>query len=159
MPDFETYFIVKWLHVLFMALGGGAAMIILILVGFEDGREDLKGMTSILWKRTAVWAFRLAVVLGAVLLVLRFRMGDHPFEARYLHLKLALVVLLLAMSELSGRALARARRGAAILAFLLFLMVTFVTVNRDAFGTMHHAARPSGGAITGAVEQGPQQVP
>jgi len=110
MPDFETYSIVKWLHVLCMALGGGAAMIILILVGFEDGREDLKGMTSILWKRTAAWAFRLAVVLGVVLLVLRFRMGDHPFEARYLHLKLALVVLLLAFSELSGRALARARR-------------------------------------------------
>jgi hypothetical protein len=57
---------------------------------------------------------------------------------------------------MSGRALARARRGAAILAFLLFLMVTFVAVNHDAFGTVRHAARPASGAITGAVEQGPQ---
>jgi uncharacterized membrane protein len=156
MPDFETYSVIKWLHVLSMAMGGGSAMIILILVGFEDGREDLKGMTSILWQRTAAWAFRLAVVLGVVLLVLRIRMGDHPFEARYLHLKLALVVLMLACSEMSGRTLARARRGAAILAFLLFLVVTFVAVNHDAFGTMKHAARPASGAITGAVEKGPQ---
>jgi hypothetical protein len=154
MPDFESYAIVKWLHVLSMALGGGSAMIILVLVGFEDGREDLKGLTSILWKRTAAWAFRLAVLLGILLLVLRMHAGDHPFLARYLHLKLALVLLLLVCSELSGKALARARRGAAILAFLLFLMVTFVTVNRDAFGWVTHHARPSGGSFTGAVEQG-----
>jgi hypothetical protein len=156
MPDFESYSIVKWLHVLSMALGGGSAMIILILVGFEDGREDHKGLTSILWKRTAAWAFRLAVLLGILLLAMRMHAGDHPFLARYLHVKLALVLLLLGCSELSGKALARARRGAAILAFLLFLMVTFVAVNRDAFGWVTHHSRPAGGSFTGAVEQGPE---
>ena len=132
MPQFEVYSFVKWLHVLTVALGGGSAMIILILVGFEDGREDLKGMTSILWKRTAAWAFRLAVVFGIVLLTL--------------------VVLLLLSSELSGKSLARARRGAAMLAFLLFLVVTFVSVNKDAFGWVKHPS--AGGPFTGAVEKG-----
>ena len=155
MPDFDTYSFIKWLHLVALALGGGSAMIILILVGFEDGREDLKGLTSILWKRTAAWAFRLAVVLGIVLLALRMRAGDHPFEARYLHLKLTLVLLLLICSELSGKSLAKARRGATMLAFLLFLMTTFVTVNRDAFGWAKHPAS-STGVISGAVEKGPE---
>ena len=151
MPQFEVYSFVKWLHVLALALGGGSAMIILILVGFEEGREDLKGMTSILWKRTAAWGFRLAVVFGIVLLALRVHAGDHPFDARYLHLKLTLVVLLLLSSELSGKALAGARRGAAMLALLMFLMVTFVSVNKAAFGWVKHPA--SGGPFTGTVEK------
>ena len=155
MPVLDMYSFIKWLHVVALALGGGSAMIILILVGFEDGREDLKGMTSILWKRTAAWAFRLAVVLGIALLTMKMVAGDHPFEARYLHLKLTLVFLLLIASELSAKTLARARRGAAMLAFLLFLMVTFVTVNRDAFGFARHTT-PASGVITGAVEKGPQ---
>jgi uncharacterized membrane protein len=154
MPKFELYAIVKWLHVVALALGGGSAMIILILVGVEDGQESLQGMTSLLWKRTAAWAFRLAVLFGATLLALRIHSGDHPFEARYLHLKLILVLLLLTFSELSGKALARARRGAAMLAFLMFLLVTFVSVNRDAFGWLKHPAPAGGGVITGAVEQG-----
>ena len=72
MPDFEAYSIVKWLHVIAVALGGGSAMIILVLVGFEESREDLKGLTSILWKRTTAWAFRLAVVFGIVPQVVSF---------------------------------------------------------------------------------------
>jgi len=155
MPDFEMFSLIKWLHIVALALGGGSAMVILILVGFEDSREDLKGMTSILWKRTTAWAFRLAVVLGIVLLVMKQRAGEHPFEARYLHLKLTLVLLLLITSEMGGRTLGRARRGAAMLAFLFFLMATFVTVNRDAFGFRSHPS-PAAGAITGAVQQGPE---
>jgi uncharacterized membrane protein len=151
MPAFDAFSLVKWLHLVALALGGGSAMIILILVGFEEGREDLKGMTSILWRRTAAWAFRLAVLLGIALLVMRMVAGDHPFAANYLHLKLTLVALLLVCSELTGKALARARRGSAMLALFLFLLATFVTVNRDAFGVRKHSA---GGPFTGAVEKG-----
>ena len=155
MPHFNAYDFIKWLHLVALAMGGGAAMVILVLVGFEDSRDDLKGMTSLLWKRTAAWAFRLAVVFGIILLAMRFRMGDQPFAARYLHLKLVLVLLMLVCSELSAKALAKSRRGAAMLAFLLFLMVTFVTVNRDAFGFARHTT-PASGVITGAVDKGPQ---
>jgi len=111
-------------------------------------------MTSILWKRTAAWAFRLAVVFGITLLVMRMRDGDHPFEAIYLHYKLALVFLLLMCSEMSGKSLAKSRRGLPLLAFLFFLMATFVSVNKDAFGAVK---RPAGASvITGTVEKGPE---
>ena len=154
MPNFTPYDLLKWLHLICIALGGGSAMIILILVGFEDSRDDLHGMTSILWKRTAAWAFRLAVVLGITLLVMRMRDGDHPFEATYLHYKLALVFLLLMCSEMSGKSLAKSRRGLPLLAFLFFLVATFVSVNKDAFGAVKRAAGAS--VITGTVEKGPE---
>jgi len=152
MPHFNAYDFIKWLHLVALAMGGGAAMVILVLVGFEDSRDDLKGMTSLLWKRTAAWAFRLAVVLGLVLLFMRIHDGDQPFAAAYLHWKLTLVFLLLMCSEMSPRALAGARRGVVMLAFMFFLMATFVTVNKDAFGT---AKRVRGASFNGAVEQGP----
>jgi len=154
MPEFNVYDFVKWLHLIALAMGGGAAMVILILCGFEDGREDLKGMTSILWKRTVAWALRLAVILGLVLLVMKLRAGDHPFEAKYLHWKLVLVFLMLMCSEMSGKALAKSRRGVVLLAFLCFLLASFVAVNKDAFGTLKH--RPGSGEFSGAVEQGGQ---
>jgi uncharacterized membrane protein len=155
MPQFDVYSMIKWLHLTAFALGGGSAMVILILVGLEDTREDLKGMTSVLWRRTTAWAFRVAVLLGITLLVMRILAGEQPFAAKYLHWKLGLVVLLLVCSELSGKALGKARRGAALLAFLLFLMATFVSVNHDAFGTVvHRAGNGAAGTYTGTVEQG-----
>lgn len=154
MPHLDTYSFVKWLHVLAVALGGGSAMVILLLTGFEDSREDLRGLTAVLWKRTAAWAFRLAFLLGAILLGIRFANGDQPFEARYLHWKMVMVVLLLVASELSPRALGRARRGGALLAFMMFLMATFVSVNHDAFGTLHKPGQGAAGHYSGAVTTG-----
>jgi hypothetical protein len=154
MPHLDTFSFVKWLHVLAVALGGGSAMLILVLTGFEDSREDLRGLTAVLWRRTAAWAFRLAFLLGAILLGMSMWYGDQPFEARYLHWKLVMVVLLLVASELSPKALGRARRGGAMLAFLLFLMATFVTVNRDAFGTVHKPGQGAAGHYTGSVTPG-----
>jgi uncharacterized membrane protein len=154
MPHFLLYDILKWLHLVFLAMGGGAMMVILILIGFEADRKDLKGMTSVLWKRTASWAFRITVLLGLALLAMKFRMGQHPFDAHYLHLKLVLAILLLAMSEMSPKALGAARRGAPLLAFVLFLLVTFVSVNKEAFGSRRHRVEPSI-PVAGALEQGP----
>jgi uncharacterized membrane protein len=154
MPHFETYYLVKWLHLVMFTMGGGTALIILILTGFEEQREDLRGLSSVLWRRTTAWAFRLAVLLGLALLVLRFTSGEHPFEARYLHWKLVLVALLLLCSELSPKALGRNRRGSALLTLVLFLMVAFVSVNHDAFGTLPHHPAGAAGHYSGAAEQG-----
>jgi uncharacterized membrane protein len=153
MPQFQVYDIIKWLHIVALAMGGGAAMVILILMGFEAEREDLRGMTSVLWKRTASWAFRLAVVLGLVLLGMQFAQHQHPFEARYLHLKLVLVFGLLMLSEMAPRALGAARRGAPLLVFLLFLLATFVTVNKEAFGYVRHKVEGSI-PVAGTLEKG-----
>lgn len=155
MPDFTVYEFVKWLHIIALSLGGGAAMVILVLVGFEDTREDLKGMTSILWRRTAAWGFRLAVVAGLALLVMRIHDGDQPFAALYLHWKLALVALLLLCSERSAKALARSQRGLPLLAFVFFLMATFVSVNHDAFGVRKPSGPAAAGQYSGSVEPGP----
>jgi hypothetical protein len=151
MPHLDSYDVVKWMHILTMAMGGGTAMLILLLSGFEDSREDLRGLTAVLWRRTTAWAFRAALALGIVLLALRIHAGDQPFEAIYLHWKLPLVVLLLACSEMAPRSLGAAKRGAPMLALMFFLLTTFVSVNQGAFGTLR---RTGAGPITGAVVPG-----
>jgi len=152
MPQFDLFTMIKSLHVLCLALGGGAAMVTLVLVGFEESRDDLQGLTSILWKRTAVWGFRLAVLVGLVLLGLKVKAGDQPFHEVYLHWKLPLVFFLLMFSEMAPKALAARKRGAPLLAFLLFLMVVFVSVNHFAFGTTK--AKSALGPYTGSMEPG-----
>ena len=153
MPHFQLFDIIKWLHLITLAVGGGAAVIILILIGFEAEREELKGLTAVLWKRTAAWAFRISVLLGLILLAMKFQMGLHPFDAPYLHWKLTLVFGLLMVSEMSPRALGAARRGAPLLALLFFLLVTFVTVNKDAFAVHTRKVEPSI-PVAGTLEQG-----
>jgi uncharacterized membrane protein len=149
----QLYDIIKWLHLVALAMGGGAAMVVLILVGFEADREDLKGLTAVLWKRTVSWAFRIAVLLGLILLAIKIQRGDQPFDHLYLHWKLALVVVMLAFSEMSPRALGNNRRGAPLLAFLLFLLVTFVAVNGNAFGVKTRRIE-SAIPIQGTLEKG-----
>jgi len=149
----QVFDIIKWLHLVAVALGGGAVMVILILVGFEAEREDLKGLTAVLWKRTASWAFRIAVVLGLILLTLQVLAGAHPFDAMYLHWKLVMVLALLMCSEMAPRALGSNRRGTPLLAFLFFLLITFVAVNKDAFGTKARRVEPSI-PVAGTLEKG-----
>ena len=139
----QLYDIIKWLHLVALAMGGGSAMVILILIGFEADREELKGLTAVLWKRTASWAFRITVLLGMVLLALKIAAGERPFEAHYLHYKLLLAFLLLMASEMAPRALGNARKGAPLLAFLFFLLVTFLSVNASAFGYRVHKVEGS----------------
>ena len=153
MRHFELFDVIKWLHLVTLGLGGGAAMVILILTGFEAERDELKGMTSLLWKHTASWAFRIAVLLGLVLLAMKFHGGDRPFEAQYLHLKLVMVFGLLMVSEMTPRALGAARRGAPLMAFLFFLLITFVSVNKDAFGHQARRVEPSI-PVAGTLEKG-----
>jgi hypothetical protein len=134
MPQFELFDLVKWLHFICFTIAGGAAIVALLISGLEDDREDLRGLSAILWKKVVAWGFRVALVTGGLLLAMKLSRGGHPFDAYYLHLKLVLVLLLLVTSELSPKALAMAKRGAALMAVLMFLLATFVVFNQAAFG-------------------------
>src|SRR5690242_2557613 len=87
----------KWFHFLVLAMAGGGAIVALLLSGFESERPDLQGLAATVWKRTATWGFRLAVIIGILLLTLKIQAGDKPFASfNYLHIKLLLVFFLLA---------------------------------------------------------------
>ncbi|BDU73989.1 hypothetical protein [Mesoterricola silvestris] len=152
MPHFDTFNLLRSLHVIAFALAGGSAAVILLLVGFEESREDLQGLTSVLWKRTAAWGFRIALLLGLALLGMKFKAGAEPFQALYLHWKLVLVLLVMMFSEMSPKALATRKRGAPLLAFVLFLLTVFVSVNHDAFG--FKAPKTNLGSYSGTLEKG-----
>lgn len=139
MPHFELFDLVKWLHFICFTIAGGAAVVALLISGLEEDQEAMRGLSATLWKQVVVWGFRVAVVTGGTLLAMKLVRREHPFDDYYLHLKLFFVLLLLVMSELSPKALALAKRGAPLIALLMFLLATFVVVNKDAFG---HKVRP-----------------
>ena len=139
MPHFQSYDLVKWLHFACLTIAGGASVVALLLSGFEDDREDIRGLAATLWKMVVAWGFRLAVASGIILLAMSISRGDHPLDSYSFRLKLIFVFLLLVMSELSPRSLALAKRGAPLIALLMFLFATFVVINKYAFG---HSSRP-----------------
>jgi len=135
MPSFDALSLLRWIHFVCVAVGGGAMVTALLISGFEDEREDLRGLAATLWAKVVCWAFRLAVLLGLVMIGwMQGKLKVNPFLQNYLWIKLALVFVLLAMSEMGPKALAAGKRGAATLAVLLFLLSSFVVFNRAAFG-------------------------
>ena len=131
----EAIHLVRWLHFVTLATGGGAAVVALLLSGFEEGREDLRGLAATVWAKVVAWSFRLAVILGIALLVMMIQAGQNPFKAGYyFHIKLALVVILLALSESAPKALAVGKRGSALLVLVLFFGASFVVYNKGLFG-------------------------
>ena len=124
----------KWFHFLVLAMAGGGAIVALLLSGFESDRPDLQGLAATVWKRTATWGFRLAVLIGIAMLFLKMSQGDKPFATfNYLHIKLLLVFFLLATAEMAPKMLAKGKRGAAMIALLLFMATAFVVYNKDLF--------------------------
>ena len=124
----------KWFHFLVLAMAGGGGIVALLLSGFESERPDLQGLAATVWKRTATWGFRLAVIVGILLLTLKIQAGDKPFAAfNYLHIKLLLVFFILATAEMAPKMLAKGKRGAAMVALLLFAATSFVVYNKDLF--------------------------
>ncbi len=134
MPAFESIALIKWLHFILLTMAGGGAIVALLLSGFEDEREDLRGLAATIWKRTATWGFRLAVLVGIGALLIHMKNGNNLLLERYMHIKLTLVLLLLACSEMAPKALAVGKRGAAMAALLLFLLTSFVMYNQGIFG-------------------------
>jgi hypothetical protein len=134
MPVFDSLSLIKWLHFIVLSMAGGGAIVALLLSGFEDEREDLRGLAATVWKRTVSWGFRLALVVGIIALVLNIRSGNNLMLDRYMHIKLTLVLILLACSEMAPKGLAVGKRGAAMLALLLFMLTSFVMYNKSIFG-------------------------
>jgi len=134
MPAFESISLIKWFHFLLLSVAGGGAVVALLLSGYEDEREDLRGLAATVWKRTATWGFRLAVVVGIGALLLHMKDGNNLLAERYMHIKLTLVLILLACSEMAPKGLAVGKRGAAMLALLLFMLVSFVVYNKGILG-------------------------
>ena len=124
----------KWFHFLVLAMAGGGAIVALLLSGFESDRPDLQGLAATVWKRTATWGFRIAVLIGILMLSLVWQRDGNPFKQfNYLHIKLVLVFFLLATAEMAPKMLAKGKRGAAMIALLLFMATAFVVYNKDLF--------------------------
>lgn len=108
---------------------------VLLISGFEDSREDLRGLAATLWAKVIRWAFRLAVLMGLVIVGwMQARQKVNPFLQNWLWIKLVLALGLLACAEMAPKALATGKRGAALLAILLFLLTSFVVFTKTAYG-------------------------
>ncbi len=145
----EALNLVRWLHFVALATGGGAAVVALLLSGFEEGREDLRGLAATVWAKVVAWGFRLGLVAGIALLVLMIQAGQNPFKAGYyFHVKLLLVLVLVGMSETTPRALAAGKRGSALLVLVFFFAASFVVYNKGLFNPS-----PRAGALPPAAAE------
>lgn len=134
MPHFSATDILKWIHLLSLVLGGGGAMVCLLLLGLEESDPAYKGLSAALWRKVVAWGFRFAFITGLVILGMKIKNLEQPFAAYYLHIKLVLVVALLGVSESATKSLAKGKRGAALLAIALFLLITFVVSTKETYG-------------------------
>ncbi len=139
MPALDALSLVKWLHFVLLSVAGGGAVVALLLSGFEEERPDLQGLAATVWKRTVTWGFRLVLLVGIGALLIKLQRGENLLHYAYFHIKLTLVVLLLAVSEMAPKALAAGKRGAALMALLLFLLASFTVYNKELFG---HKVQP-----------------
>jgi len=127
--------LVRWLHFVALSVGGGAAVVALLLSGFEEGREEIRGLAATIWAKVVAWSFRLALLAGIGLLVLMIQGGSNPLkQGHYFHIKLLLVVILVGLSEMTPKALAAGKRGSALLVLVLFLASSFIVYNKGLFG-------------------------
>ncbi|MBI1751320.1 MAG: hypothetical protein HY014_07885 [Acidobacteria bacterium] len=137
----EAINLVRWLHFVALSVGGGAAVVTLLLSGFEEGREDLRGLAATVWSKVVAWSFRLALVAGIALLVLMLQAGGNPLkDGHYFHIKLLLVLVMLGLSETAPKALATGKRGSALIVLVLFLAASFTVYNKGLFGTRPKAS-------------------
>jgi lysylphosphatidylglycerol synthetase-like protein (DUF2156 family) len=130
----EAVNLVRWLHFVALTVGGGAAVVALLLSGFEEDREEIRGLAATVWAKVVAWSFRLALVAGIALLMLMIQGGQNPLKnGHYFHIKLLLVFVVLGLSEMAPKALAAGKRGAALLALVLFLATSFTVFNKGLF--------------------------
>ncbi len=128
--------LLKWIHFVCLGTALGGAVVSLLLSGFEQEREDLKGLAATVWKQAVTWPIRAAIIVGLLAMVQKIQWHMDPFAFRYFHLKLALILPLAASVEMAPKGLASAKRGAAMVALLLVFAVSFVVYNQRIFGTV-----------------------
>ncbi len=130
--------LLKWMHFICLGTALGGAVVALLLSGFEQEREDIKGLAATVWKQAVVWPVRVAIVFGLLAMIQKLQWKMNPFAFYYFHLKLVLVLPLAASVEVAPKALAVGKRGAAMVALFLFMAISFVVYNQRLFGTRPH---------------------
>jgi len=159
MPDFDAQSLLGWFHFIFLVLAGGSMPVCLMLSGFEDSREDIRGLAAGVWKKLTVWGMRLAVLCGAILFVMAMVKGDRPFTQPHLMFKLGIGVLLILLCENAPKALAVGKRGFAMLALMLFILTSFVASNHNAFMPKPEPPAPEAAPAEPAAEPSPDAAP
>jgi len=132
MPDFDVQSLVSWFHFIALVMAGGSMPVCLLLSGFEDTHEDIRGLSAVIWKKVTVWGLRCAVICGAALFIMYLVKGDKPFTQPHLMFKLGAAPILLLLCETTPKFLAIGKRGSAMLATVLFLVVSFLASNGNA---------------------------
>jgi hypothetical protein len=158
MPNFDAESLLKWFHFLMLVVAGGAMPVCLLLSGFEDTNEDVRGLAAGVWRKMVVWGMRLAIFCGLAVLVASIVNGGTPFQQPHLMFKIGMAPILVLLCETAPKHLGEGKRGAALGAIILFLVTSFVASNGKAF----FAAKPPPAAVeTAPLEPGtaPEQAP
>lgn len=147
MPAFNVLEMLTWLHVVAMATFGGAAITALLLSGLEEAQPEYRGLAATIWSKVACWGARLALLFGIALLVFKLKDQYPVFAARAFHFKLLTAIAMVGLAEAAPRALARGKRGAALLAVVCFLLTSFLALNKSPFGFTQPKAAPAAPAM------------
>jgi hypothetical protein len=133
MPDLDAQSLIGWLHFIFLVLVGGSIPVCLILSGFEDTHEDIRGLSAVIWKKLTRWGMRLAILCGLALFVVEMAKGEKPFAQPHLMFKLGIGAVMVFLSESTPKALGIGKRGSATLALMIFIFTSFIASNHEAF--------------------------
>jgi len=144
----NAYDMLRWIHLLCIAMAAGGMVVCLLVSGFEDTREDIRGLAAVLWSKVVAWGLRLGLLTGLGLAGWAHKVGGSPFSDHWLLVKLVLVVILIGLSESAPKALARSKRGGALLAMLVLLLATFIAGTylfsyRGLFTSRHSSSAPA----------------
>jgi hypothetical protein len=133
MPNFDNESLLRWLHFIALVFVGGSIPVCLLLSGFEDTHEDIRGLSAVIWKKLTIWSMRAAVLFGVILFVMSLVKGGKPFSQPHLMFKIGAVPILVFLCETAPKSLGKGKRGAALLTIALFSVISFVAFNGKAF--------------------------
>jgi hypothetical protein len=142
MPNFDNESLLRWMHFTALVFVGGGIPVCLLLSGFEDTHEDIRGLSAVIWKKLTIWSMRAAVLFGVILLVINLVKGGKPFSQPHLMFKIGAVPILVLLCETAPKYLGRGKRGIALLAMALFSVISFITLNGKAFFQPETIAEP-----------------